>query len=166
MLDLKHDTRVTSKVTNSYVDFKNDSSRKYIFVGNFRTFRGLEHPRITIIVDRDIYSLQHYLVECIARCTTYLNVVLLGTNKSLKIITQRWKEGICGKSLVERRRIILKKGGKQSKDGDTQEFEGITIDIFSQEYKKLKQAFNGPLFQNNEGEDIVSKQEAKIAVQR
>ena len=166
LLDLKHDTKVTSKVTNSYVDFKNDSSRKYIFVGNFRTFRGLEHPRITIIVDRDIYSLQHYLVECIARCTTYLNVVLLGTNKSLKIITQRWKEGICGKPLVERRRIILKKGGKQSKDGDTQEFEGITIDIFSQEYKKLKQAFNGPLFQNNEGEDIVSKQEAKIAVQR
>ena len=166
LLDLKHDTKVTSKVTNSYVDFKNDSSRKYIFVGNFRTFRGLEHPRITIIVDRDIYSLQHYLVECIARCTTYLNVVLLGTNKSLKIITQRWKEGICGKPLVERRRIILKKGGKQSKHGDTQEFEGITIDIFSQEYKKLKQAFNGPLFQNNEGEDIVSKQEAKIAVQR
>ena len=166
LLDLKHDTKVTSKVTNSYVDFKNDSSRKYIFVGNFRTFRGLEHPRITIIVDRDIYSLQHYLVECIARCTTYLNVVLLGTNKSLKIITQRWKEGICGKPLVERRRIILKKGGKQSKDGDTQEFEGITIDIFSQEYKKLKQAFNGYLFQRNEGEDIVSKQEAKIAVQR
>ena len=91
LLDLKHNTKVTDKLTNSYEDFKNDSLRKYIFVGNFRSFRGLEHSRITIIIDRDIYSLQHFLVECIARCTTYLNVVLLGANKTLDNLIQKWK---------------------------------------------------------------------------
>ena len=93
LLDLKHETKVTDKVTYSYDDFKEDSSCKYIFVGNFRTFRGLEHPRITIIIDRDIYSLQHYLVECFARCTTYLNVVLLGKQKTLNNLTENRVDG-------------------------------------------------------------------------
>ena len=57
LFDLKYNTEVTNKVTNSYNDFKENASCKYIFVGNFRTFRGLEHSRITILVDRNIYSL-------------------------------------------------------------------------------------------------------------
>ena len=165
LFDLKYNTKVTDKLTHSYEDFINDSSRKYIFVGNFRTFRGLEHPRITIIIDRDIYSLQHFIVECIARCTTHLNVVLLGTNKTINIIMQKWKEGISGKSLIERREIILSKDRKQSKEADTQKDEGITIDTLSQEYKNLKQKFIELSLQKNEEEDL-SKQEAKIAIQR
>ena len=94
LFDLKNNTDVTNKVTNSYYSFKENASCKYIFVGNFRNFRGLEHSRVTIIVDRDIYSLQHYLVECIARCTTYLNVVLFGNQKNLNSITQKWREGV------------------------------------------------------------------------
>ena len=43
------------------------------------------------MIDRDIYSLQHYLVECIARCTTHLNVVVSGANKTINSITQKWK---------------------------------------------------------------------------
>ena len=163
LLDLKNNTDVTNKVTNSYTDFKENTSCKYIFVGNFRAFRGLEHSRITIIVDRNIYSLQHYLVECIARCTTYLNVILLGNHKNLNSITQKWREGVSGNQLIEIRQIILNKERKQPSDVDTR--ERIIIDTFSHEYQKLQQAFNRPSFQNNVEEDLVFQQDAKIAVE-
>ena len=166
LLDLKHNTKVTDKLTNSYEDFKNDSLRKYIFVCNFRTFRGLEHSRITIIIDRDVYSLQHFLVECIARCTTYLNIVLLGANKTLNVIMQNWKQKISGKSLIERREIILSKNRKQSKDAGTQKNEEITIDTLSKEYSTLQQKFNELSLQKNPREVPLSKQVAKIAIQR
>ena len=166
LLDLKHSTKVTDKLTNSYEDFKNDSLRKFIFVCNFRTFRGLEHSRITIIIDRDIYCLQHFLVECIARCTSHLNVVLLGASKTLNIIMQKWKQKISGKPLIEKREIILSKDRNQSKDADTQKNGEITIDILSQEYKILQQKFNELSLQKNGGEDLISTQEAKIAIQR
>ena len=168
LLDLKryhNQVDITAKVTNSYEEFKDDSLGKYIFVGNFRTFRGLEHSRITIIIDRDIYSLQHYLVECIARCTTHLNIVVLGENKTINSITQKWKEGISGKPLIEVRKIILSKERKQSNDADLRENGIITIDTFSQEYKILQQKFNQTSFQNIEREFLASKQEAKLAVE-
>ena len=166
LLDRKHKTKVTDKLTNSYEDFKNDSLRKYIFVCNFRTFRGLEHSRITIIIDRDVYSLQHFLVECIARCTTYLNIVLLGANKTLNVVIQKWKQEFSGKLLIERREIILSKDRKQSKDTDSRKNEEITIDTLSQEYKNLQQYFHGLSLQKNQGEVFISKQAAKIAIQR
>ena len=165
LFDLKHSTKVTTKVTNSYEEFKNESLKKYIFVGNFRTFRGLEHSRITIIIDRDIYSLQHYLVECIARCTTHLNVVLLGANKTINSITERWKEGDSGKPLIEIKKIIISNERTQSNDAYFQESEKIIIDTFSLEYKKLQQIFNRTSFQNNEGENLASPQEAKLAIE-
>ena len=165
LFDHKYNTEVTNKVTNSYNDFKENASCKYIFVGNFRTFRGLEHSRITILVDRNIYSLQHYLVECIARCTTYLSVILLGNHSNLNSIIQKWREGIGGKPLIEIRQIILKKERKQPKNADTRENERIIIDTFSHEYQTLQQTFNRHSFQNNRDEDLVFQQEAKIAVE-
>ena len=165
LLDLKHSTKVSTKITASYEEFKNDNLGKYIFVGNFRTFRGLEHSRITIMIDRDIYCLQHYLVECIARCTTHLNVVALGSNKTINGITQKWKEEISGKPLIEVRKIILNKKRKQSNDAGFQENERITIDTFSQEYIKLQQTFNRHSFQNIEGDNLASEEEAKLAVE-
>ena len=165
LFDLKYNTEVTNKVTNSYNDFKENASCKYIFVGNFRTFRGLEHSRITILIDRNIYSLQHYLVECIARCTTYLSVILLGNHSNLTSIIQKWREGIGGKPLIEIRQIILNKERKQLKNVDTRENERIIIDTFSHEYQTLQQTFNRPSFQNNIEEDLAFQQEAKIAVE-
>ena len=155
LLDLKCNTKVSDKLTNSYKDFKNKSLHKYVFVCNFRTFRGLEHSRITIIIDRDIYSLQHFLVECIARCTSHLNVVLLGANKTLNIIMQKWKQKLSGTSLIERRKIILRKDRKQLNDSDKQENDKITIDTLSQEYKTLQQKFNELSLQKNKGESLI-----------
>ena len=184
LLDLKHKSNVLDKVTYSYEDFKNEGCNKYIFVANFCTFRGLEHSRITIIVDRDIYSLQHYLVECIGRCTTYLNIVLFGTNKTLNTITQKWKEGNKGNPLIRNWKIIASKDRQQSSkiweiirsplnklrtqfwDADTQKNEIITIDSSSQEYRKLEEIFSRTSFQKKEEKDIISMREAKIAIER
>ena len=60
---------------------------------------------------------------------------------------------------------ILSKVRKQSMDAGTEKNEGILIDTSSEEYKKLEQTFNEPSFQKNEVEDLVSKREAKIAIQ-
>ena len=71
-----------------------------------------------------------------------------------------------GTSLIERREIILRKDRKQLNDSGKQENEQITIDTLSQEYKTLQQKFNELSLQKNEGEVLISKQEAKIAIQR
>lgn len=117
------------------------------------------------MIDREIYSFQHYLVECIARCTAHLKIVVFGANKTINSITQKWKEGICWKPLIKLREIILNKARKQSKDVGFQENERITIDTFSQEYITLQQTFNRYLFQNIEEDNFASQQEAKGAVE-
>lgn len=105
-------------------------------------------------------------MECIARCTTYLNVALLGTNKTINIITQKWKEEINGNPLIESRKIRLSNNRKQSKDAKTQENEGDKIDVLSyNRYKKLEKSFHEPSFHNNEVEDLTSKEDAKVASQ-
>ena len=69
-------------------------SSKSILVCSYPTFRGLEHPRITVLIDGEIYSLQHYLMKILARCTSYLSVVVLQNlqnSPALKNITDKWK---------------------------------------------------------------------------
>ena len=72
-------------VTNKYEAFK--SREKSILVCSYLAYRGLEHPKITVVIDRDIYYVQHYLVETLARCTTDLCVVVLQNSSALKEIT-------------------------------------------------------------------------------
>ena len=79
---------------------------------------------------------------------------------------QKWKQKLSGTSLIERRKIILRKDRKQLNDSDKQENDKITIDTLSQEYKTLQQKFNELSLQKNKGESLISKQEAKIAIQR
>ena len=102
--------KVNDKVTDAYEQFKDDATGKYIFVCNFRKFRGLEHSNITLVIDDNIEALRHYLVECIARCTTQLNIVVLGSNKILTNITDKWKDK--NKKLVTQWKIEFDKIGK------------------------------------------------------
>ena len=84
-----HHFKIQGKITNFYEEFK--SRKKPILVCSYPTFRGLEHPNITVVIDRDIYYVQHYLVETLARCTTDLCVVVLKNSSNLKKITAEWK---------------------------------------------------------------------------
>ena len=84
-----HHFDIQDKVTNNYKAFR--SREKSILVCSYSKFRGLEHTKITVVLDRNIYYVQHYLVETLARCTTDLCVVVLKNSSTLKEITAEWK---------------------------------------------------------------------------
>ena len=44
---------ISERVTSKYDEFKGDP-KKEIFICNFRTFRGLEHPRVTVALDSSL----------------------------------------------------------------------------------------------------------------
>ena len=67
--------KIQEKVTAKYEEFK--AQKKSVLVCSYPTFRGLEHPKTTVVIDCDIYYVQHYLVETFARCTSDLCVVVL-----------------------------------------------------------------------------------------
>ena len=77
------------KKTTNYKDFQ--SSDKSVLVCSYPTFRGLEYSRVTVLIDRDIYFQQHYLVEMLARCTWKLSVVVLRNSAALNYVIDKWK---------------------------------------------------------------------------
>ena len=95
--------KISHRVTSNYKDFKNSS--KSILICNFRLFRGLEHSNVTIIIDQDVYSVQHYLVEVMARCTNKLNVIILERSDAISKITALWKDGLNGQKLIEQCKV-------------------------------------------------------------
>lgn len=70
---------IKDQITNKYEDFK--GKEKSILVCSYPKFRGLEHSRITVVINRDIYFLQHYLLEAISRCTSHLDMIVSGENR-------------------------------------------------------------------------------------
>ena len=135
----EHHFSIHENVTNNYQEFA--SLKKSILVCSYRTFRGLEHPKITVVIDRDIYFLQHYLVESLARCTSKLTVVVLQNSKTLTKVTEEWKknqlvnqwETICNKYTHKKDFIIEKQ-----KDNKI-----INVTFKEEYYEKLEERFNG-----------------------
>ena len=84
-----HHFNMKEKVKNKYEDFT--STKNSILVCSYPTFRGLEHPKITVVIDQDIYYVQHYLVETLARCTSDLYIVVLQNSAILTEVTAKWK---------------------------------------------------------------------------
>ena len=141
---------IHEKVTNNYQEF---ASNKSILVCSYLTFRGLEHPEITIIVDRDIYFLQHYLVESIARCTSKLSVVVLQNSTTLTKVTEKWKKN----QLVDQWKIICSKD-TQRKDFDIKKKKDskiIEVTFKSGYYRNMEDTFI--CFSNKEDEINESK---------
>ena len=88
-----------------------------------------------------------------------------GTNKTLNTITQKWKEGIKGNPLIKNWKIMPSKDRQQS----SKIWEIIRSPlnkVRTQEYRKLKETFNGTSFQRKEEEDIISMREVKVAIER
>ena len=104
--------KIGPKVTSNYRDFLYNKS-KSIIICNFRIFRGIEHSNVTIIIDRDVYSMQHYLVEAMARCTTKLNIVIIEKSSTISEITAQWKNVFDGQQLIECRKVQFKGGWKE-----------------------------------------------------
>ena len=73
---------ILKKVTIRYEEFQKINSKK-IFITNFRAFKGLEYPRVVVVLDRSVSGLEQYLPECLNRCTTYLHAILLNENSEM-----------------------------------------------------------------------------------
>ena len=130
------------KITANYEEFKY-SENKSILVCNFCSFRGLEHSNITIIIDHDIYSVKHYLVEAMARCTNKLAVTVLEKSESMSTIIEKWEEGLNGEPLIDRWKIQINTG--ISKKVDYQEDEKlklITINSSSKKHESMQRKFD------------------------
>ena len=131
---------IQEKLTNRYEAFQ--SPEKSILVCSYPTFRGLEHPNITVIIDRDIYYEQHYLVETLGRCTTNLNIIVLQNNSTLKNLTAKWKT----QQVIQQWKIKICEDAAEVEDFDFELKTSGTCQImnvkFKCEYsKKLKKEF-------------------------
>ena len=115
------------KITNNYKDFKYVES-KSILVCNFRFFRGLEHSNITIIIDRDMYNLQHYLVETMARCTTKLNIVVLQKSETISNIVAQWEKELDGQPLIEHWKVQFNRERKETGYQENTKLNIVAID--------------------------------------
>ena len=119
--------KIDHKVTDNYGDFKYEES-KSILVCNFRLFRGMEHSNVTIIIDRDIYNIPHYLVETMARCTTKLNIVVLQKSETISNIIAQWERELDGQPLIEHWKVQFNRGRKETGCHKNTKLNIVTID--------------------------------------
>ena len=138
---------ISNKVTDNYRDFKYNK-KKSILVCNFCSFRGLEHANITIIIDHDIYSVKHYLVEAMARCTNKLAIMVLQRSESISGILEKWEAGLNGKPLIDLWKVQINTGVMEKVKED-KELKLITINVSSEKYEAMRKQFDQCKVENN-----------------
>ena len=155
------------RVTSEYKEFRRSTPEKAILVCNFRAFRGLESPAVTVVIDRDIYNIQHYLVEAMTRCTSKLAVVVLEKSNTLSGITDKWKAGRKAKPLIDHWKIEMVKEKNKGRFSDDfrAKLNVISVNPFSKKHKQLKVKFDTEEAQYKEenlGSVMVREAEEKI----
>ena len=160
----EHHFQIQGKVTKNYKEFK--SQKNAILVCSYPVFRGLEHPKITVIIDCDVYYVQHYLVETLARCTSDLCVVVLQNRKTLTDVTAEWKI----KQVVQQWEVEFTVDPFQEEDSEfdltTNKNPHIIKAKFSREYyKQLEEKFT-ELVTEDESFESKKKEARKITQQR
>ena len=126
------------EITTSYKDFQ--SSDKCILICSFRTLRCVECPGITVLIDCDIYSLRHYLLETLSRCISKLYVIILQDSSFLTKMTEQWKT----KKLVDQWETSIFQKDTESRDYSISNDENqkiINVTFKSQYYKMLEKKF-------------------------
>ena len=131
---------IQEKVTTKYAEFK--AQKKPILVCSYPTFRGLEHPKVTVVIDCDIYYVQHYLVETLARCTSDLCVVVLQKTSTMTKVTTEWKT----KQAIQQWEIKISGDISQEEDFEIEFTRGTNTKIInakfrSEYYKKLEKEY-------------------------
>ena len=131
---------IQSKATNNYKDFKGSKS---ILVCYFRVFRGLEHSNVTVYIDQDMYNMQHYLVEVMARCTNKLSIVVLRKSDALSKIIRHWESESEEKQLIDHWKAQESTKGRKIDDYDVNEnLRLIQINCSSKKHEKMRKIFN------------------------
>ena len=131
---------ISSKVTSNYKDFK--CNNKSILVCNFRVLRGLEHSNVTVIIDQDIYSMQHYLVEAMARCTNNLAIVVLEKSDVISKIISQWENGLKGQQLIDQWKVrIITESEEEVDYYEDKKSNLITINGSSKNHEEMRKIF-------------------------
>ena len=132
--------KIKDQVTNNYQDFK---VTKSILVCYFREFRGLEHSNVTVYIDQDMYMMQHYLVEVMARCTNKLCIVVLQRSDALSKIIQHWEGRSMETKLIDLWKVQESLEGTKIDDYDVDEnLRLIKINFSSKKHEEVRQIFN------------------------
>ena len=168
---------ILDKVTNRYEEFRKIDNKK-IFIADFRAFRGLEYPRVVVVLDRNLSGLEQYLPECLNRCTTYLHVLLLNENLEmlenphLKDIITSWSIPQFSTMLLNSWRVYISVSNANKDSGKFHvklHHSGfIKVDSTSTKYKQLEKKF-GKLsaFQTEKtNKEKANQEEIKSAVAR
>ena len=133
--------KIFDKVTNNYEKFKR---KKSILVCYFRLFRGLEHSNVTVLIDQNMYNMQHYLVEVMARSTNKLSIVVLYRSDALSKITAQWEDELNGQQLqlIDQWKVCKSTGG-QTKDDfyEDKTLNHIAINCSSKNHEELRKKF-------------------------
>ena len=172
---------ILEHVTNKYKVFKKVDSKK-IFIASFRAFRGLEYPRVLVVIDQNLIGLEQYLPECLNRCKTYLNAVLLKEDthmlkqiqherKIMRNIITAWKKQYMSKSLINYWivHIFGSHTNEFSKKFYEKRYPGvIKIHSTSKKYKELKTNYGKLKFLQNENSNTekIIQEEIESAVAR
>ena len=159
-----HHFGIQQKVTNKYKEFK--SKKKSILVCSYPTFRGLEHPNVTVIIDCDVYYVQHYLVETISRCTSDLCVVVLQNSQTLTDVIVEWKT----KQAIQQWRIEISEDVSQVEGFELEfttnkSFNILHANFGGEHYKKLEEKFT-KLITEDKNFESKKKLEAKKIIQQ
>ena len=161
----EHHFKMREKITKKYEEFK--SKKKSILVCSYPTFRGLEHQKVTVIIDCDIYYVQHYLVETLARCTSDLCIVILQNSKTLTDVTAEWKN----KQAIQQWGIEISEDASQVEEFEFEFTRNKNLNInnakFGGEYyKKLEEIFMGLVNEDKKFESVKKLEARKIIRQR
>ena len=168
---------ILDKVTNRYEEFQKIACKK-IFIADFRSFRGLEYPRVVVVLDQNLRGLEQYLPECLNRCTTYLHALLLNENGKM-LENPHLKDIIASWSIPQGREILLNSwtvyisASNANKDSDgfyvkLHRGELILVHSTSKKYKELEEKLGK--FQackvKNTNQEKVNQQEIDSAIVR
>ena len=172
---------VEKRYSFHFLEFKKEIGRK-IFIGGFRAFRGLEYPRVLVVLDGSIRGLEQYLPECLNRCTTFLHIIVLRENTemlkkahneqiTLQNVITAWKKQSKSDRLISSWRVHIFGSDRNevSQRFYEKRYPGI-IKIYStsRKYIELKTNFEKcQFFQNKDtdNEEII-REEIESAVKR
>ena len=170
---------ISEKVTNRYEEFKKANGKK-IFIASFRSFRGLEYPRVIVVLDRNLCGLEQYLPQCLNRCTTYLygifineDIHMLKQTHNLQNIITAWKKqynnetpinyckvhifGSCTNKTIEKFYEIRKMKN---------DLRVIKINSASRKYEQLEANFEKLKVFQNQNKEKITPEELESAVAR
>ena len=71
-------------MTNETKEFLEDANENLVLVKNVNFLRGLEFPKVLLILDSDEHHLRHLIPEAIARCTSNLSILIRPPDQGIK----------------------------------------------------------------------------------